>query len=458
VTSALGTQEARNALTLLSRLAQRRPEARPLLERFLAPRLNVLAEPALDVVLETGEPCGEVLAQALEKHAELRLSERVMVRFESARYRSSPALRRTGLAVTRRALETWRARDDDTLRSTANLTYLWHNLGYWLHALGKNAEALEATRKALPRARSLAEREPERYRIRYARCLETYSARLEDSGQSKKSLAPRNEAIAILRELTLEQPDDPLLMDLSRALMSQSDSLKGLQRAEEALELAREATQVRRELADRSVAFDGALANTLDGFALRAKDCGQLQEALAAASEAVEILGRLAAEQPGAFTADYARSLSNLSIIQRNSGDVEGALASCKESLVRIDQARSRYPDAFDQHVASILVNLGLTLLELRKLDDALEAMNRSIAIRRPLVREEAVASMERLALALADRSAVLEAMGRYGEALSSIDEAIRIRRRLAAAEPEVFEPRLRRNLRLRTRIAQRGK
>jgi len=456
VTSALGTQGARNALTLLSRLAQRKPEARPLLERLLAPRLNVLAEPALDVVLETGEPCGEVLAEALEKHAELRLSEQVMVRFESARYRSSPALRRTGLSVTRRALETWLARDDRTVRSTANLTYLWHNLGFWLHALGKNAEALEATRKALFRARFLAKHKPERYRIRYAMCLETYSARLEDSGQSTKSLASRGEAIAILRELALEQMDDSVVMDLSRALMRQSDCLKRLQRTEEALELAREATRVRRELADRSVAFDGALANAIDGFALRAKDCGQLQEALAAASEAVEIFARLAAEQPGAFTADYARSLSNLSIIQRDSGDAEGALASCKESLVWIGRARSRYPNAFDQHVASILVNLGLTLLELRKLDDGLEAMNRAIAIRRPLVREDAVDSMERLALTLTDQSVIFEAMERYEEALSSIDEAIGIRQRLAAAEPEVFELRLQRNLRLRDRIVHR--
>jgi hypothetical protein len=54
------------ALTIFNRLAARRPEQASLLEEALRGRLEHLAEVALDVAVETGDPMGQVLARQVE--------------------------------------------------------------------------------------------------------------------------------------------------------------------------------------------------------------------------------------------------------------------------------------------------------------------------------------------------------------------------------------------------------
>lgn len=457
--SPFGTRGPRHALTVLSRIAQRKPSQRHLLERFLEPRLETLAETALEVVIETGEPLGEVLADALEQSAEPglteRVAERVMVRFESAVFRASPALRRTGLVVTRKVLESWLDREERTLRRTHQLTYLWHNLAYWLDAMGRRKEALDASGKALACARSLTARKPERSRLRYAICLETYCARQEDAGHTLKAVEERREAIAIFREAAAAAGDSSALVDLARVLARQAQSLGRLNRHEEAIQLLMEAVEIRRRLVEESVAHEAALAKALDATALRMNDAGRHEEALAHANEAAALAARLAAEQPGLYSADSARSLSNRSISQRDAGDPEGALDSCREARVWIERARAASPGAFDQHLASILVNESRALMMLGRLDESLDAIDEAVAIRRPSAEGADSSSLDRLALTLATRSIVLERSGRFQDALSSLDEAIEIRRPLAAGEPDVFGESLEKNLRSRRRLAR---
>lgn len=58
-------EQVHNGLTVLTRLAQRRPDAERWLEQVLASDLEALAEPAIRVAIETGRPMGRMLARAL---------------------------------------------------------------------------------------------------------------------------------------------------------------------------------------------------------------------------------------------------------------------------------------------------------------------------------------------------------------------------------------------------------
>src|SRR4051812_29588544 len=69
--------DQRHGLTLLTRLAQRRPEETHLLRRALAPRLDALLPAALAVAMDTGDPIGKVLADLVEAAPDTARAERI---------------------------------------------------------------------------------------------------------------------------------------------------------------------------------------------------------------------------------------------------------------------------------------------------------------------------------------------------------------------------------------------
>ncbi len=93
------------ALTVLSRLASRRPEAREWLARAFEGRLAELSEEALDVAVETGGPIGQVLAALVGDQADPNLAERLMLRCDERDFRESVPLREVAEVATRRQLE-----------------------------------------------------------------------------------------------------------------------------------------------------------------------------------------------------------------------------------------------------------------------------------------------------------------------------------------------------------------
>jgi len=93
-------RSAHAALTVLTRLAQRRPAGEDWLRTAFRSRLVSLAESALDVAVETGDPIGLVLAREIEEHATEELAERLMSLCNEERYLRSVPLREIALAVT----------------------------------------------------------------------------------------------------------------------------------------------------------------------------------------------------------------------------------------------------------------------------------------------------------------------------------------------------------------------
>jgi hypothetical protein len=72
---------AASTLTYLARIARRQSHARAWLARALeGQRLDELAESALEVTVETGDPIGEVLAEAVDRAGSVGLADRFLER------------------------------------------------------------------------------------------------------------------------------------------------------------------------------------------------------------------------------------------------------------------------------------------------------------------------------------------------------------------------------------------
>lgn len=91
-------------------------------------------------------------------------------------------------------------------------------------------------------------------------------------------------------------------------------------------------------------------------------ELGDRQGALAPAREAVEIRRELAARAPDAFRPDLAASLNNLAIRLSELGDRQGALKPAREAVAIYRELAARHPDAFRPALASSLNNLATFL------------------------------------------------------------------------------------------------
>ncbi len=107
--------DGRHALTVLTRLAVRRPEQKADLARAFEGRLEELADPALEVAVEIGDPVGQVLATKVEDSGEYGLALRLVRFCEDDFFDSSVPLREVALAATQKSLDFLRAGRRDLL-------------------------------------------------------------------------------------------------------------------------------------------------------------------------------------------------------------------------------------------------------------------------------------------------------------------------------------------------------
>src|SRR5215217_85297 len=97
--------DSKHTLTILTRLASRRPEAAAWLRKALQERLEPLAETAVDATVETGDPMGKVLAAVIEEQGSFELARRLEARCAEDNYSASIALREASLVATRKTVE-----------------------------------------------------------------------------------------------------------------------------------------------------------------------------------------------------------------------------------------------------------------------------------------------------------------------------------------------------------------
>src|SRR5262245_15273367 len=98
---------AKHTLTVLNRLAHRKPQRAVRLEKALQGRLDKLADTALEVAVETGDPIGRVMARKVREGVSQDTVRILLDQLGNEVYRNSVPLRELGLAVTKSALEQW---------------------------------------------------------------------------------------------------------------------------------------------------------------------------------------------------------------------------------------------------------------------------------------------------------------------------------------------------------------
>src|SRR3954447_20074999 len=94
------SKNAKSSFTVLTRRAQRVPEAAAQLSHILRGQMDHLAEPAIEVAAETGDPIGRVLAEELKERPRPELALKLVERLPA----QSIALREFGVIATQQAL------------------------------------------------------------------------------------------------------------------------------------------------------------------------------------------------------------------------------------------------------------------------------------------------------------------------------------------------------------------
>ncbi|MFC7334580.1 tetratricopeptide repeat protein [Rhodocista pekingensis] len=420
------------ALTVLNRLAARRPAAVRWLDRVAERHMDRIAVPALRVAVEQPAPIVDVYLRHLD-----RLSLERLMHAHDALPEKTTALRDLAYTVTDHLVTAFRGQGTASPALAATL----NNLSNSLSDLGHREAALAAIEEAVAIRRELAAARPDAFRPYLAVSLNTLSTHLSALGRREAALAAVEEAVAVYRELAAAQPD-AFRSDLALSLNNLSNCLSDLGHREAALAAIEEAVAIRRELAAaRPDAFRPDLAGSLNNLSNRLSALGRREAALAAVEEAVVIRRELAAARPDAFRPDLAGSLNNLSTCLSALGRREAALAAIEEAVAVYRELAAARPEAFRPYLALSLDNLSTCLSALGHREAALAAIEEAVAIYRELAAARPDAFRPDLAGSLNNLSTHLSALGHREAALAAIEEAVAVYRELAAARPDAFRP-----------------
>jgi len=440
-------EEGRALLTVLTRLAQRRPAAEEWLRAAFHARLDLLAESALEVAVKIGDPIGLGLAREIAENADESLAERLMDQCEEARYVLALPLREVALAATARKRDLFLQRHP--MRAPQGIpesvaieqARLASNLGKRLSDLGRREEALQATEEAVVVYRALAERRPSAFFPNLVKSLSNRGAMLSALGRREEALQSVKEVVKAYRKLA-EQDPDTFLPGLAASLINFGKILSELGHREEALRSAKEAVKAYRKLAEQSPdAFLPDFTLSLNSLSNRLSALGFWTKALQAAEEAVNVCRVLAGRRPDSFLPNLAASLNNL-------GAILSALARPEEALQAIDEVVRVYrelarlrPNTFLPDLATGLHNFGNILSSLGRQQEALKATEEAVALRRKLAERQPDSFLPGIAASLNSLGVILSTLGRPEEAFQAAEEAVALRRKLAEQHPDAFLP-----------------
>jgi energy-coupling factor transporter ATP-binding protein EcfA2 len=187
-------------LTVLNRLAQRRPDQIKQLEQIFRGRLDFLAEAALRVAVESGDPIGKVLALALDREAHPTLIERLAVLLAGELYFLSLPLMEVGLVVNRKWIALLRALwPEPKGHQLAEVATANRWLGHWLGLSGLWEQAVEHHREAVDGFREVVENNPGKYEFRLAEALRDFATALRRVGGTEEALVILAESIAEMK-------------------------------------------------------------------------------------------------------------------------------------------------------------------------------------------------------------------------------------------------------------------
>jgi tetratricopeptide (TPR) repeat protein len=425
--------DAKHALTVLTRLANRRPQEGAKLASALEGRLDRLGPIAVEVAIETGDPIGRIIDDLIVRHGDDATARRLKPLIPS----ETLALRELGVTATRSALaamEVASSAERDAFAQAA----LYCDLAARLSAVGKRANALQESERAVSLLEPLDHGSPAAAAA-LARALATLSSGLADVARHQEALPPMQRSVELRRELA-KQGHPGASHDLGIGLKLLAISLSALGRRQDAVAASAEATTLLRNPAevDRSANLPTLAAQLAAEGTLRI-DNGEFDQGIAAAAEALDLYRELAERWPDRYTffvAVTAHNLANDLSLQRR---FDESLPLVEEAVRSFANLAGGRPDAFAQHHARALNTYSNRLNDLARTDEAVAASQASVAIWRGIAAREPAAFEPGLAQALHSLAYRHYETGATELAIATIDEAIAVRRRLEPDNPDAF-------------------
>ena len=397
----LDERQDRNGLTVLTRLAQRVPEKRALLRKALDADLVTLAPLAARVGVETGEPMPSVLAQALAEssrgaEASARVAEILPLHSVSMREVAAQVLGERirsrapgspdqpealidyaqsladigdpgqGAVHAKQAVALLRGRGDDQ----AMLARALWTASRCERLTGATAAALELSQEAVAVQRQLAGAAGSPG-LGYA--LANLADALKEAGDDQEALARYGEAADLFRRLIRDAPRR-LDYQLEDAAQSGKQVWINLTPGPGSPPAPAGTSPVSIDAAQYTE--PGALQY---GLAMALTACARLMvldrppAAEAAATEAVQLLTDLAADQPDAYRLALASALTAqaATLVER---DAERARPPARKAAEIVQAVRDEGAAIADDDalLAAALMGLSITQMRLRLWEDAL--------------------------------------------------------------------------------------
>lgn len=347
--------QARQSLTVLCRLAQRRPGEGRWLAQSLARRLDRLAVPALQVAIETGEPAGQALTALIEAHPDPKLAEALLPRIPWECH----GLQDLAANLCRQLLKEVPAGGSAEPAEIARRAALLNVLAKRLSDIGRDRGALAAAAEAVSLLGKAAMAQPDAHRPDLAAALSNYAVLLHAHGRTDHAVVSAEAAADVYRGLAGAQPDE-FAPKLAACLETAARILSAVARKEDAVAALSEAVQLYRGLATRQPGIGEApLALTLNTLAGSLRSVGRRAEALAVTTEAAQVLRRLAAGRPEVFRPKLGLCLNNLAIDLRTCGRQPEAMAVAEEAVALHRDLTGVQRDACAEGYARSLATLG---------------------------------------------------------------------------------------------------
>ena len=265
----------------------------------------------------------------------------------------------------------------------------------------------------------------------------THAWWLANAGRLEEAIAPAQDAAGIHRRLARTDPVNHR-PPLAGVLNNLATFLGRLDRPKEAQQWAAKSVKEHRWLVDATPPGPARrlptelLVAALTNHASALTACGRRPEALEKAREAVSLGRQLRDTDPTAHPTYLAGALLTLGSLLSGSGDRDEALDTTRESVdlardLALEQPARHLPDLFTS-----LINYAATLNELGRHAQAVAVAEEAVG----LTRSAAVANPAFLpdhATALNGLTAALCALDQYADALEPAREAVALRERLAA-------------------------
>ena len=202
----------------------------------------------------------------------------------------------------------------------------------------------------------------------------------------------------------------------------------------------KETLEILRKLAkDNPDAYMGDVAMTLNNLANLHSDLNRPADAEKEYQEALEIYRRLAKDNPDAYMGYVAMTLNNLANLHSDLNRPADAEKEYQEALEIYRRLAKDNPDAYMGDVAMTLNNLANLHSDLNRPADAEKEYQKALEIRRRLAKDNPDAYMGKVAQTLNNLANLHSDLNRPDEAEKEYQEALEIYRRLAKENPAAY-------------------